>query len=291
MDPYQAADNQPEPVLGAMIARLESRGEHPVFRGFIEDYLSAIQWDAVHRAVDLGCGTGVVTRLVAQHAGLNTRVVGVDLSEKLLKAARGLARAERIEWCCASADALPMEDNSTDLAVLHTLVSHVPNPGAVLREVHRVLRPGGRAVIFDADYASTTFGLADFQRGRQLDLKLFSAIVANLDVCRQLPGLLTAAGLKLTEFRPHVIAEAGRGDFWLSSVRGFEKLIPALGILPEEEGQAWTQELLARHEAGAFFASGNYYTFTAEKPGDAGRVLSGSRNATRGTRSGAAGSP
>jgi SAM-dependent methyltransferase len=270
MDPYQAVDHQPEAVRDAIIARLESRGEHPLFRGFIEEYLSAIRWDAVHQAVDLGCGTGVVTRLLARQAGSATRVLGVDLSEKLLEAARGLARTERIEWCCASADALPMEDNSADLAILHTLMSHVPEPGAVLREVYRVLRPGGRAVIFDADYASATFGLADFERGRQLDLKLFSAIVDHLDVCRQLPGLIAGAGLKLTDFRPHVIAEAGHGDFWLSSVRGFEKLIPALGILPEEEGRAWTQELLARHEAGAFFASGNYYTFTAEKPGNAG---------------------
>jgi SAM-dependent methyltransferase len=269
MDPYQTVDTQPEAVLTAMIARLESRGEHPVFRRFIEDYLDAISWHSVRQAVDLGCGTGVVTRQIARRAGPETQVLGVDLSEKLLNAARDLSRAERIEWCRASADALPLPDNSIDLAVLHTLMSHVPDPGAVLREVSRVLRPGGRAVIFDADYASATFGLADFERGRELDLKLFSAIVAHLDVCRRLPGLLATTGLNLTAFRPHVIAEAGHGDFWLSSVRGFEKLIPALGILPEKEGRAWTQELLDRHEAGAFFASGNYYTFTAEKPGEA----------------------
>lgn len=135
MDSCQAVDQQPEAVLGAMIARLESRGEHPMFRGFIEDCLSAIRWDPVHQAVDLGCGTGVVTRLLARHAGSAARVLGVDLSEKLLEVARGLARTERIDWCCASADALPMEDNSADLAILHTLMSHVPEPGAVLEPI------------------------------------------------------------------------------------------------------------------------------------------------------------
>jgi SAM-dependent methyltransferase len=263
MDPYQSADNQSDAVIDAIIERLEARGENARFRDFIGDYLGEIGWDGVSVVVDLGCGTGVVTRMVAERAGPAVRVVGVDLSEKLLEAARRLSTDARIEWCRASADALPMADGTADVVILHTLLSHVPDPAAVLAEVRRVLKPGGRAVIFDADYASTTFAAEDWKRGMEVDLKLFAAVVANLDVCRRMPGLIVGAGLNLDSHRAHVIAEAGHGDFWLSSVRGFEKLIPALGIMPDAEGRAWVAEMLAKHEAGTFFAAGNYYTFHA----------------------------
>jgi len=264
-DPYQNADRQSDAVIDAIVKRLEERGENPEFRGFIEAYLAEIDWQGVTCVADLGCGTGVVTRRLAERVGPDVRVLGVDLSERLLEVARGLSAGSGIDWCHASVEALPLAEGSVDVVVLHTLMSHVPDPGAVLAEVKRVLRPGGRVVVFDADYASTTFAMEDWRRGMATDLKLFAAVVTHLDVCRQMPRLLVAAGLRLRSHRAQVIAEAGQGDFWLSSVRGFEKLIPSLGILPEDEGRAWVAEMLAKHEAGTFFAAGNYYTFHGVK--------------------------
>jgi hypothetical protein len=48
-------------------------------------------------------------------------------------------------------------------------------------------------------------------------------------------------------------------------VRGFARLIPALGILSEAEGEAWVKQMLEAHEAGTFFAAGAFYTFHAER--------------------------
>ena len=68
-----------------------------------------------------------------------------------------------------------------------------------------------------------------------------------------------------------MLSECGRGDYWLSSVRGFARLIPALGILPPEEGEAWARQMLQSHEDGTFFASGTFYTFVCDVGAEDGR--------------------
>ena len=51
-------------------------------------------------------------------------------------------------------------DETFDVVVMHTLASHVAEPATVLAEPRRLLPPGGRLVVFDGDYASTTFGVS-----------------------------------------------------------------------------------------------------------------------------------
>ena len=97
-------------------------------------------------------------------------------------------------------------------------------------------------------------------------IKLTSAIATHPDICRQLPRLLKAAGFRLQRHDSTLLSECGTGDFWLSSVRGFARLIPALGILPAAEGQAWVDHMLRSHADGTFFAAGAFYTFHAVKP-------------------------
>ncbi len=260
-DPYQQPDLQDPKVIEAMAKRLEDRGEHKGFLSFIDDYIETIRGlPELETVLDLGCGTGVVTRRLRAALAEETTVIGSDISEKLLQKAREL-QSEGILWEHAEVGALRYEDGSVDVVVLHTVMSHLKDPLAFLQEVKRILRPGGLCIVFDADYASTVYGIADFKKGREIETALLGAIIENLDICRRLPAFAQQTGLALERHQSYVISEAGRGDFWLSSVRGFETLIPALEILPESEAEAWVGEMLASHEQGTFFASGNYYTY------------------------------
>ena len=99
--------------------------------------------------LDLGCGAGLDLYLYAQKIGPKGHLFGLDLSEPMLeKARRNLAavRISNIEWLHASADAIPLPANSVDLVTANGIYNLSPDKDAVMREVARVLRPGGRTI-------------------------------------------------------------------------------------------------------------------------------------------------
>ena len=96
---------------------------------------------------DLGCGTGALTLAVAASVH---RVIGVDQSAAMLKAARArTAGYDNVELRKGSLEAVPLGDASCDAALLVLALSYVREPGRVLSEMARILRPGGRAVVLD----------------------------------------------------------------------------------------------------------------------------------------------
>jgi ArsR family transcriptional regulator len=96
---------------------------------------------------DLGCGTGQLTEMVAPHVA---RVIAVDSSPDMLQAARArLERVDNVEVRKGSVEALPIEYESLDVAMMGLVLHHVPDPGRALAECARVLKPGGRALIID----------------------------------------------------------------------------------------------------------------------------------------------
>ena len=267
-DPYTDPDRQADATIQAIITRLEERGQHPEFLRMITDYLSTLPEDRPLKALDLGCGTGVVTRHLRGRLHRDSAVHGADISERLLDTARSLSSTEAIAWDKLDSTNLPYSDASFDVVIMHTVLSHVPHPLDLLHEASRVLAIGGRLIIFDADHASTTYGLPDYAAMREMDFKLATAIATHPDICRQLPRYLKAAGFKLKNHRSAILSECGRGDYWLSSVRGFARMIPALGILSPAEGEAWVSHQMKSHEEGTFFAAGAFYTFYAVRDGE-----------------------
>lgn len=99
--------------------------------------------------VDVACGTGVVARLAAQHVGETGRVVAIDPNPGMLEVARSLPTAPgaSIEWRLGSAEALPLADESFDFVLCQLGLMFFPDQPAGLRELRRVLAPGGRIVV------------------------------------------------------------------------------------------------------------------------------------------------
>jgi ArsR family transcriptional regulator len=97
---------------------------------------------------DLGCGTGLVAAELAPRV---RKVLAVDQSAEMLRAARRrLAKAANVEIHEARLEALPLDDASCDAALAVLVLSYLEDPGAALREAARVLRPGGRLVVVEA---------------------------------------------------------------------------------------------------------------------------------------------
>lgn len=101
--------------------------------------------------VEVACGSGLVTLRIAEAVGPSGRVVATDLSEGMLGRARAAAEtralAGRLAFHRADAEALELPDAGFDASLCALGLMYVPDPAAALREMGRVLRPGGRAVV------------------------------------------------------------------------------------------------------------------------------------------------
>ena len=102
--------------------------------------------------LDLGCGAGTDLLIAAQMTGPTGRAIGVDMTDAMLNRARvsaaemGLANVELHESLIES---LPLADGSVEVVISNGVIDLVPDKDAVLDEIDRVLRPGGRLQIAD----------------------------------------------------------------------------------------------------------------------------------------------
>jgi len=99
--------------------------------------------------LDLGCGAGLDLYMYAQKIGPTGKLLGLDLAEPMLSKAKANLFAvgiSNVEWLKASADAIPLPDNSIDIVTANGIYNLSPDKDAVMREVARVLKPGGRTI-------------------------------------------------------------------------------------------------------------------------------------------------
>jgi len=270
VDVYRVTDQLDPATLDVMVARLEVRGKHPRFAAMIREYLDAMAIDAQRSVLDLGCGTGVVARAIARRPRFSGSVTGIDRAAYLVAAAARFAReegvADRVDFRAGDSHSLALRDAEFDAIVAHTLFSHLDDPHAVLREMVRIVKPGGRIAIFDGDYASMTFAGDDPAKSKADDETMIRALVTNPLVMRRMPQMLRDAGLRLDAAFSYVLADIGRADFWGAGVASFAKLMPKAGAMTEEAAAQWAAALLRRSEEGIFFGASNFYSYMATKP-------------------------
>lgn len=115
------------------------------------------------RVLDIGSGAGQLATLLALQPEVRD-VVGIDLSAEMIDQARGYAemRGANAEFLQVDAAEMPFPEDAFDVAVSTVSLHHWSNPEQVLRELHRVLKPGGRALVFDLrrDASPFLWGLA-----------------------------------------------------------------------------------------------------------------------------------
>jgi ubiquinone/menaquinone biosynthesis C-methylase UbiE len=99
--------------------------------------------------LDIACGTGIVARNVAPRVGSQGMVIGIDLNPNMLSMARVAAERDglTIEWRLSPAEKLPFPDGNFDLILCQFGLMFFTDRHAALKEMHRVLRPGGRIVL------------------------------------------------------------------------------------------------------------------------------------------------
>jgi ubiquinone/menaquinone biosynthesis C-methylase UbiE len=247
---------------------LETRGADPqqqeLRTAFLEE-LRSLPQDS--RLLDVGCGTGVLTRALARLPGIGS-VVGVDVAPSLLNRARDLAAdAANVTFLEGDARSLPVEDRSFDAVVFDSTFSHVSGTEHVVSEAARVLRPGGLLAVFDGDYATATVALGDDDPLQACVDAMMRTSVTERRVMRRLPTLLRAAGFEQVRTRSHGYLDTDGGPYMLSVVDRGADVLAASGEIGTESAEALKAEARRRAAAGAFFGHIAYVALTAVQPG------------------------
>lgn len=105
------------------------------------------------KVLDVCCGTGVMCVMIADVVGAGGEVVGVDLSEKMLKKAEK-RKKDNIQFCISNAEEIPYEDEYFDCASITFGLHEMPYQVRmnVLCEMRRVIKPGGKIAVLDYSY-------------------------------------------------------------------------------------------------------------------------------------------
>lgn len=269
-DVYGRTFQMDEQTLDVIAARLEARGKHPFFLRAIDEYVAELALAGAESVLDLGCGTGVASRAIARRPELRGRVTAIDISAHLVEAGKRLAAEEglggRIDFRVGDAHGLGLPEGGFDVVVMHTLVSHVADPAAVLAEGRRLLRPGtGRLVVFDGDYASLTFATDAPDGGAETDRLVQRMMVAHPRLMRAMPRMLAAGGYGLVWSRGYLVSDIGRADFWAPGIATFRVLLPKSGAMAEAEANAFVDGLERASAENRFFGASSFYTYVARR--------------------------
>ena len=180
-------------------------GRRKIIEGFVERISCKIA-KRKPRILDVGCGTGANLQMLSQFGAAE----GVDVSSEALEfcRARGLAKVKQ-----GAAETLPYEDASFDLVTGLDVVEHLDDDLSGLREMHRVLRPGGRALLFvpafmflwgvqdDISHHRRRYTLRELkQKVTEAGLSIERATYANISFF--LPILIGRLLMRLTRIRP-----------------------------------------------------------------------------------------
>jgi SAM-dependent methyltransferase len=118
-----------------------------IFARWAPDLVEAAGVRTGESALDVACGTGAVTRLLAERVGPTGKVAGLDINPGMLAVARLVTPSQNVEWLEGSAVKMPLPDATFDVVVCQQGLQFFPEKPAALSEMRRVLRRGGRLTL------------------------------------------------------------------------------------------------------------------------------------------------
>jgi ubiquinone/menaquinone biosynthesis C-methylase UbiE len=228
-------------------------------------YVSEIDFPHGARVLDIGCGTGAVSRFLTRYPGVS-EVVGVDPSPVFLARATQLARDYRnISFEKGDARSLPFPDESFDVVVAHTVLCHVPEPTRVLAEAFRVMRPSGWLAVFDGDYPTTTVAIGDVDPLQTCVDEMIHGWVHNLWVVRRLPAIVRSAGFEVTSFRSHGYLQSSSPTYMMTLIERGADMLTSAGRIGGDAAAAIKAEAHRRVKTGDFFGHIVYVSLIGRK--------------------------
>jgi ubiquinone/menaquinone biosynthesis C-methylase UbiE len=258
-DPSKAGAHE----VAQMAAFLEERSRCPDMQQVNAALCEHLAPEPGERVLEVGSGSGILCRLIAPSLQPGGGIVGVDISPHFHAEARKYAHqagvAEVISYTTAAGERLPYAKAVFDAAFAARLLLHARDPQAVVREMARVVKPGGRVLALDWDYGSLVVDHPD----RELTRRLLTWRADNHGgdnwSGRQLRRWMALAGLVRLSVHPITTVALGESENLTQSLARAAEVARQGGAITSREEQAWVGELKARIRSGTFFASIVYF--------------------------------
>lgn len=151
------------------------------------------------RVLDVACGTGIVARLASEQVGSNGSVAGLDVNPGMLAVAQSVTPADMsIEWYEASAEDMSLPDEAFDVILCQLGLQFMMDKLAALREMRRVLVPGGRLILNVPGPKEKTFAVLAEAMERHINSQAagFVTQVFSLHDTTEIQELLSEAGFR-----------------------------------------------------------------------------------------------
>jgi arsenite methyltransferase len=149
--------------------------------------------------LDLGSGAGADVLISARRVGPTGRAIGLDMTDEMLALAHANAAEaglENVEFVKGHIEDIPLPDDSVDVVISNCVINLSADKPQVIREVARVLKPGGRFAVSDV------IADPDMDEATRTDMQQWTGCVAGALTEQQFTEALTAAGLTDVEIRP-----------------------------------------------------------------------------------------
>ncbi len=219
------------------------------------------------RILEVGCGLGDDAAALARRVAPGGSVVAVDGSQAMVDAARKRhGDVAGLSFEVANAAQLPYEDATFDGCRIDRVLQHIPDPGVAIREMVRVLRPGGMLVAFDNDWETLAVDSADRVSTRAI-LNAWCDRFPSGWIGRRLVPLFLEAGLDDIEAHPKtlVLRELEVADRVFSLFATAEGAVKA-GTISRGDADRWSAELRTSDAAGRFFTSYTGFLVCGTRP-------------------------
>lgn len=264
-DPFENVDAASPQMIDILATALETRAEDADMLPVIDEYLGLLNVPEGGRIIDIGSGTGGITRRIADRFPAAS-VTGLEPSAALTQKAKELAgERPNLTFSVGDGAALDLEDASADIAILHTVLSHVSNPEPLIAEAVRILRPGGTLVICDADFSKAMMGVVPGDPLGSCSEAFVAGSVTDPWLAGKLQPLVGEAGLSVSHFSVlNRVVTSGMGA--LAWVRMSGARLVADGVIGQPLADALEAEYVRRAEAGILYSFLPFVTLMATKP-------------------------
>lgn len=249
---------------GKQLEALYTTGDAVRRRRLVRSSLAAASGE---RILDIGCGPGFLCRELLEEVGPNGSIVGVDSSAAMLNLARCRCEGHsNIEFHQADATALPVDDSSIDAAVCVQVLEYVPDVPAALSEMYRALRPGGRLVVWDVDWATVSWHSEDPARMARV-LAAWDEHLIHPSMPRTLVSAMRSAGFEGVAMEAHsfATAEFDPDAYGVGAIPLVRSFVPGHKGVSNDEAKAWAVEQRELGQRDEFYFACLQFCFTATR--------------------------